>query len=157
MERTCEKYSVVIKRAAGWAFAHMFNFYFGEGTVVFIGEGKNGEDIDFFITFSWLDANHVGKLGITSNLAMKFHDHVESCQNPSCVEAKERLKNIDLFFKKGKLPGGEVLAIVSACEGKHRGSRVEINRRSGFGSALDEIMPFIKWFTDEKEFWIWPE
>lgn len=157
MERTCEKYSAGVKRATGWLFAHMFNFYFGEGTVVFIGEGKGGKDINFFITGSWLDANHANNFGMTNDLAHEFHSHIESCQDPSCAEAKKRLKDFTPFFKEGKIPGGEALAIVSACEGKHRGSKVGISRKKGFGSALDEIMPFISWFTEEKEFWVWPE
>ena len=154
LEKTCDGHAVVIKRIAGWVFCHMFNFYFGEGTVIFVEEGASGEDIAFSVSSEWLLANQSSNFKLSHEIVLKSMDHTENCKSDQCVEAKKRLEAINLFFESKKLPGGNALILVSACQGKRANDKVYISRKNGFGKAIDEIMPFIKWIVDEKDFWV---
>lgn len=156
-KRSCAEYAAGVKRAAGWLFAHMFNFYFGEETVILSGEGPDSKDVEFFITHSWLEKNHATAFGFTDDLADEFNAHVSKCSSPACIEARRMIDAITPFIIKGSLPGGGAIAIVSACEGKRRSDRIRLDRKSGFGSVIDEIHPFIRWFTKDRSFWVWPD
>ena len=157
-ERTCSEYSNGLEVAVGWTFAHMFNFYFGEATLVLEGEGPGGEDLEFFVTERWLKENHVSRLGIKKEDSSAFSAHLESCESEECVAARKKNKKMAGFFKEGKFPGGEAIALVSVFESKSRDACCIISRENGFGNAIDEIKPFIEWFTGvNRELWVWPE
>lgn len=155
--RACEEYANGVKRAAGWAFCSLFNHYFGEGSVILECEPTNEKSIRFFVTEKWLEVNHAGQFGFSTDLAAEFMQHVKQCHLPGCSEARKRLAAIHPFFQKGKLPGGEAIALVSACEGKRLSDAVTLIRKNGFGKTIDEIMPFIEWFLKEPDFWVWPD
>lgn len=154
LERSCDEHAVAIKRIAGWVFCHMFNFYFGESLVIFAGEGTGGEDITFSVSHEWLLVNQSSNFKVSYEIAMKSMAHTENCKSDQCVEAEKRLGAINPFFENGKLPGGSALIVVSCCQGKSVNDKVYISRENGFGEVIDEIMPFIKWIVDEKDFWV---
>ena len=156
-KRLCNEYANGVKRAAGWIFAHMFNFYFGEATIILVGEGPDGSDVEFFITPLWLEKNHTNAFGFTNDLSSEFDTHIKKCTSAECIEANRRIEAIVPFLSKGKLPGGDAIILISACEGKRRSDKLYLSRKNGFGSVIDEIYPFIKWFTEERDFWIWPD
>ncbi len=154
---TCLKHINNIKRISGWVFADMFHFYFGEGTVIFEKESGDAKNIEFTITGKWLEENHATKFGVDSEMVKESYRHVARCLNPECVEQKGRFEAINEHFTTGRLPGGPQIILVSACQDKRRGARVTLSRRKGFGESIDEILPFIKWFIDKPDFWIWPD
>lgn len=156
-ERNCEDYANGAKRSAGWTFGHMFNFYFGNSTLVLVGEGPDGSNVSFSATDVWLEANHATNFGLSREMAQEFFNHVNYCKADQCAQAKEMVNAIYPFLAEGKLPGSAAIAIVSAVEGKGYRDRTVLSRENGFGEAIDEILPFIKWFTDDKDFWVWPE
>ena len=154
MGYNCEKSAAAIKRASGWTFADLFNHYFGDGTVVFVGEGTDGADIAFAATSNWLKANHCQNFDITPEIGREMHKHVERCQCPDCSQAKERMSALLPLLKSG-LPTG--VALASVFESKGCGSCVRFSRKNGFGEAIDTLVPFFKWFTDDRDFWVWPK
>lgn len=156
-ERSCDEYAAGIKRAAGWVFGHLFNYYFGDGTIVLVGEGTDGTDVELAITSAWLDANHCNNFGMDRGASSEFIAHNEKCQSLQCIQAGERLRAIGPFFGEGKLPGGAAVAIVSVLEGKSRNCRTVLRRENGFGNSIDEIKPFMEWFIGDMEFWLWPD
>jgi len=156
-QKSCEEYAAGVKRAAGWTFCHLFNFYFGNSTIVLAGEGPGGTDVEFSATEQWLADNHAANFGLDQTMAQNFAAHVQFCQSAECVEANKRLVSISFFFAEGKLPGGEAIAIVSACEGKGHWDKTVLARSNGFGTVIDEIHPFIKWFTEDRDFWVWSD
>ena len=157
MTKSCKVYSEGIRRVSGWVFCHMFYHYFGEGTVVIAGEGEDGKDIAFSVSHDWLEANHATKFGVTNEESHEFAKHICECQSPECRAEDAKLTMIGNFFRKGMLPGGPAIALVSACEGKRKQDSVTISR-NGFGDTIDELMTFVKWFIgDNRDFWKWPD
>ncbi len=153
----CKTCSDAIKRIAGWVFADMLHFYFGDTALVFLKEGPGGTDIKFAATKRFVVANSVLNFGMTQDEADEFLAHVESCSSPECVEAAKRIKTIDSFFEEGKIPGGAPLALISVFQSRMERDVCGISRDNGFGEAIDQILPFIMWFIEDRDFWKWPE
>lgn len=40
---------------------------------------------------------------------------------------------------------------------KTRGNRLIFSRKNGWGKTIEEIKPFIEWFTTDPEFWTNPD
>ncbi len=121
-------------------------------------EGYAGEDVHFSITTDWLMVNHITNFGFPSDLVEEFASHMHICKSPECIEADKRLRAIYPFLQEGKLPGGPAIALLSAVEGKGHKNSVTLTREKGWGDVIDEIMPFINWFTGEnRSFWKWPD
>ncbi len=157
-EISCDECSAAIKRIAGWFYCHTFNFLFGDATLVFVGEGTDGEDITFSATDAWFKANHTSKSNLSKETALSFNEHIEICSSPQCIEAKERLATAaGIINDKEALFGSPELSIMSACEGKDFLNRIPLVRKQGWGPAIDKVLPFIKWLTNDKDLWIWPE
>ncbi len=153
MSVTCDESARGMKRATGWVFAHLFNHYFGDGTVVLVGEESDDRDLEFTATDRWLEANHCQNFGITPEVGQDMQQHVEKCSCQTCCEVKERLSALEPLVSSG-LPSE--VAVVSVFQSKALGSRTPLSRRNGFGDAIDQLAPLFRWFVKDRDFWIWP-
>ncbi len=159
-EYTCEEISKGMKRAAGWLFADLFHNIFWNTVVILIGENADGEDLELRITKKWLEANHANKFGFTNELAAKFTAHVEICQDPLCQEAKKRIRAIGKHFASNTMPGGPAVVLAGTVDrfpGEYARHECRLGRKNGYGRRIDELKRFFKWFTDDRDFWVWPD
>mgnify|MGYP004006856179 FL=1 len=156
--KTCKDYAIGLKRTAGWIFFDMLHTFFGNGTLIFIGEGEDGKDIEIAATDKWLAANHGSNFEITIEMATSFIPHMDSCRSPGCVESMKLYKELRSLLQGEVLPGGTAIDIISKCAGKGYDERTAFSREAGTSEFIDGIMPFLKWFTGEnKAFWAWPD
>ena len=150
---TCEESARAINRATGWTFADIFNHYFGNGTLILVGEGENGTDIEFTATNNWLKANHCQNFDITPEIGHEMHEHIEHCSCPLCSQAKEMMEALLPLFNNGLPPG---IALASVFESRGQSSRTRLSRQNGLGEEIDMLLPFFKWFINHRDFWLWP-
>lgn len=152
----CGKAAQAITLIAGYLFGDIMNFLFGDSTIVLVGEGENGEDLNFAATDDWMNANHASRL--SDNIqeeAQAYTVHVQDCNDPRCVTAKARLNAISQYMAEGKPPGGAGIAILSSCCNRLSTEKVLLVRGNGWGDAIDQLKLFILWFTEDKDFWVW--
>jgi hypothetical protein len=152
-ERNCRDQAAIIKRIAGWITASVFHHYFGEGSLVLLKEGSQGEDLEFYFTDRWMEENQITNYAteVEADLALS---HVYGCDSPICKETKVRFEIAGTMFKRG-IPDG--MAIASVVHLKGRGAKCEIGRENGFGPEIDRIKPQLMWFIDDRDFWKWPD
>jgi hypothetical protein len=166
-EMSCDEYANILRTVAGWTFCKMFHDLFGNNLLLLEKEGDHGEDVRFLVTKKWLKLNNASRFGLTSDASgiqfvSKLTGHVRNCQTPCCIEAMKISREISALAGKGQFPGSEVLCLIKAFFEKVCGPDsnyvMVLSREKGAGSSVDEIKPFIQWFTGEnKDFWIWPE
>lgn len=152
----CQRYAEIAKRSAGWVFAYMLNYYYGETALVLKEENGDGKDLILAITDEWLRANHVSILVPNKHEAETASRHIEACPKQFCLDMKERINMISQFHHEGKLPGGAGIAIDSAVQSRRFGSKSVLSKNNGWGDAISEIKPYFLWFHDDPGFWLWP-
>lgn len=155
LEVSCEEAAAGIERAAGWVFADLLHHYFGATTIVLVEEGEGGADLELSISQDWLETNHANRFGFTRDKAQLFTKHIESCTDPKCVKARERLDSVQPLFASRSLPEGAVLALTGVFSSRRSGEKCRLIRGNGYGKAIDGLKPFFFWFIDDRDFWIW--
>ena len=108
------------------------------------------------------DGTYVGSggFGFTNELAAKFTAHVEICQDPLCQEAKKRIRAIGKHFASNTMPGGPAVVLAGTVDrfpGEYARHECRLGRKNGYGRRIDELKRFFKWFTDDRDFWVWPD
>lgn len=154
----CQKNGDIVKRVAGWIFANLYHDYFGESSIVLVGEGKNENDLGLLITTEWLEANQITQF-ITSKFKIRqAMTDTQNCSCPYCIEMNNRLQNIWSYKAQGKLPGSPALAIHSRLVSRRRDDKskfsVHINDKDDL--IVSKIKPFFLWFFNDSNFWLWP-
>jgi len=157
--KSCEDYSALVKRAAGYVYGTLMNHYLGNGSIVLVGEGPEGIDLKFAATDRWLETNQPANFGVTKEDSDEFTAHVEGCQSQKCREAYQRLRKVTPLFSTGRLleKNGEGIALMSVFQGRGYRDELRLKRENGCGDIIDEIKPFLEWYVDDKDFWKWPE
>lgn len=158
---TCKDFAEFYQRSLGWTFMDMLHTFFGNGTLVFVGEGKDGSDIEIAATEKWLTANHLTTFKVHPQLFASALTHLSACKSSECAGVMERQNILAPLLRSGVLPGGRAIDTISKCAGGSEAKyteRITFVRVNGFGKFIDKMMPIISWFTDEnKDFWKWPD
>lgn len=166
LEMSCDEYANVLRAASGWTFCKMFHDLFGSNLLILEKEGDHGEDVRFSVTKKWLRLNHASRFGLTSDangiqFVSELTKHIRNCQTPCCIEAMKVSRKVSALAGKGQFPGGEALYSIKAFFEKLYGPDsnyvMVLSREKGTGSSIDEIKPFVQWFTGEnRDLWEWP-
>jgi hypothetical protein len=157
-ERTCEDYSKIGKVCTGVAYARVQNYFFGDDSIVLVGEGSDGEDLSFAATERWGKANSPGtRFGLSLGGLIKISEHFSGCDYDLCKDVANRFEMVKPYLPGGgKMLGGDSLILISAFHGKMGDSPCLLSRESGAGDSIDELKPFFEWF-EERGLWVWPD
>lgn len=148
MERNCEDMAKVVRQSAKWLFGSLLNHYMGNAAIVLHGEAADGSDIRLAATKQWLEANHVGKMGVGPEEGKEIILHVQQCKSDCCKKAWERVLMATPYARRGQLPGGDGLALVSAFGGGV--TDIMLSRGEGMDNAIDEFKRFAPWFEERE-------
>lgn len=146
---TCEDTAKAVKRATGWNFANVMNRCFGNTSIIFSGEAKEGGDLSFTATDEWVIANHPSRSGIDFDKLKISINHVENCHSPDCVEAKKRISMVAPYLR-GKIPGGDAILLLTQFMA---GGGAIVTNQQDDGGIVNELKPFFEWFAGEPHLW----
>lgn len=153
----CSEFSAITKRAAGWGFASLLYDHLGPGTIVLVGEGPNGADLEFSVSREWLKENNIRNF-IAPRESMILGRHGKTCSLPQCVKASDRLEAIAQYLDcKASLRSCAMKTIAAIrreiCEPL---PVLRFEGAQGWAELVSELKPFIEWFALEDNFWINP-
>lgn len=152
----CSQYTAMAKRAAGWGFANLFHQYFGPGTIVLVGEGPNGTNLEFTVNEDWLQENNIRNF-TPPRESIRLSRHIEQCRDQRCCAAHQMLNAVAKYLEMEKLPDRCAIVVVSRLKAKLCCvNELRFERVRGWGDVIDELRPFLRWFSAEPLFWITP-
>lgn len=165
-KRDCAEVSKILKRRAGWIFSNIFRHYFGDNALILQGEAENGGDITFSVSNKWLlynDPRTFGSNNYEKDLEMltEFIRHTNNCTSQECNEAVEWAIRMLEFIAEGSKEIVTDNPLAAICELSRRKKDDDydllLSRENKCGALIEEIKPFVKWFTDKnRDLWQWP-
>lgn len=153
----CDEYSAIFRKNLGWDFGFLIFEHFGDCSIVLSEEGSDGRDVEFKVSIDWLDRNRVHFSQPRNDVDQELIAHMTSCQSAQCAEAMKRAGMLYCFLVEGELSEHLILGLIDKGEYRESDFSVIFSRKNGDNIVIDELLPFMRWFIDDRNLWEWPE
>ena len=156
--RTCEDfYAPKGRQAAGFAYANYQHHFFGDDSLILVGEGEGGKDLAFAATSNWLRGNFPStRFDLSQDDQNDVRNHLLSCESLPCQESFDRMVQVAPYVS-GRKSFSDALLATSIFQSRMGYDPLVLRREDGFGDEIDTLKPFFKWFEKEKGLWLWPK